>query len=330
MTILLYYARRRRAVLFVYLRSGRAGLNLRWAKPEWRLFKNILSVGLLSAFGTLQSNLTVVLVTGAVGVFGIDALAGYGTASRLDYIMIPLMFGLGTALVTMVGTNVGAGQVARARRIAWTGAIFAALVLEAIGIFVAFLPQAWIGIFTNRAGGAGDRRALSARGRPVLRLHRPCSVDLLRQPGTGTILLPILAGTLRLLIAAVLGWVAVTRFNVGLARALCLSGCVLGRLCGGECGCSPAPRMGPGRSLKFFLPRLLRRKIAVPNSKSARAVTDARRRRRFRPVQLCPLRVRRMSLAWRICNAFLRSLTPLPLHRRLRPTFLAARPGDRR
>jgi MATE family, multidrug efflux pump len=34
--------------------------------------------------------------------------------------------------------------------------------------------------------------------------------------GAGTILLPILAGTLRLLIAAVLGWVAVTRFNAGL------------------------------------------------------------------------------------------------------------------
>lgn len=214
-TILLYYLGAT-IVLFFYLRSGHAGLNLRWAKPEWRLFTNILSVGLLSAFGTLQSNLTVVLVTGAVGVFGIDALAGYGTASRLDYIMIPLMFGLGTALVTIVGTNVGAGQVARARRIAWTGAIFAALVLEAIGLFVAFLPQAWIGIFTNEP-------AVLATGALYLREVGPfygfIGLALLiyfASQGAGTILLPILAGTLRLLIAAVLGWVAVTRFNAGL------------------------------------------------------------------------------------------------------------------
>jgi Na+-driven multidrug efflux pump len=157
-----------------------------------------------------------VLVTGAVGVFGIDALAGYGTASRLDYIMIPLMFGLGTALVTIVGTNVGAGQVARARRIAWTGAIFAALVLEAIGLFVAFLPQAWIGIFTNEP-------AVLATGALYLREVGPfygfIGLALLiyfASQGAGTILLPILAGTLRLLIAAVLGWVAVTRFNAGL------------------------------------------------------------------------------------------------------------------
>ena len=34
--------------------------------------------------------------------------------------------------------------------------------------------------------------------------------------GAGTILWPFLAGTLRLLIAAVIGWIAVTRFNVSL------------------------------------------------------------------------------------------------------------------
>jgi Na+-driven multidrug efflux pump len=219
--ILVYYVGST-AVLFFYLRSNYAGLNLRWAKPEWRLFKDILRVGLLSAFGTIQSNLTVVLVTGAVGVFGIDALAGYGTASRLDYLMIPLMFGLGTALVTMVGTNVGAGQVVRARRIAWTGAIFAALVLEAIGLFVAVLPQAWMGLFTNDP-------AVLATGALYLRHVGPfygfVGLGMLiyfASQGAGTILWPFLAGTLRLLIAAVLGWIAVTRFNVGLSLLFAL------------------------------------------------------------------------------------------------------------
>ena len=64
----------------------------------------------------------VILVTGAVGLFGTAALAGYGTASRLDYVMIPILFGLCTATLTMVGVNIGAGETARARRIAWTSA----------------------------------------------------------------------------------------------------------------------------------------------------------------------------------------------------------------
>ena len=35
---------------------------------------------------------------------------------------IPIVFGIGAALTAAVGANIGAGQHARARRIAWTGA----------------------------------------------------------------------------------------------------------------------------------------------------------------------------------------------------------------
>ena len=95
----------------------------------------------------MLANATVVLCTGLVGMFGAAAIAGYGMASRLDYLLIPLLFALGTASVTMVGTNVGAGQVARARRIAWTAALLAAAVTETIGVLAALFPHVWIGIF---------------------------------------------------------------------------------------------------------------------------------------------------------------------------------------
>src|SRR6185312_1144454 len=93
--------------LMLYLRSPRSLLKLRIAPLRGRLFKDILGVGLLSAIGTVQVNLTVTFVTAAVGRFGAEAIAGYGIASRLDYLQIPLLFGLGTAVVTMVGINIG-------------------------------------------------------------------------------------------------------------------------------------------------------------------------------------------------------------------------------
>ena len=34
----------------------------------------------------------VILVTGIVGSFGTDVIAGYGIASRLDYVLIPMLF----------------------------------------------------------------------------------------------------------------------------------------------------------------------------------------------------------------------------------------------
>lgn len=102
--------------LAVALRSRRSPvrLSLRGVDLRWALFREILRVGLPGALNTVQSNLTVVVITGLVGGFGTIALAGYGIGARLEYLQIPLVFGLGSALVTMVGTNIGAGQRRRA------------------------------------------------------------------------------------------------------------------------------------------------------------------------------------------------------------------------
>ena len=203
-------------VLLRYLAAGRGGLVLRRRRLEWRLFRAILGVGLLSALGTLQASLTIVLVTGAVGLFGIDALAGYGAASRLDTVLIPLMFGLGTAVVTMVGVNVGAGQQARARRIALTGALLAAGVTEAVGLVAAFAPRLWMGVFTHDpavlvTGALYLRHAAPAYGAVGFGLLLYFAAQ-----GFGRVAVPVLGGFARLLIAAGLGWLAVAWFGAGL------------------------------------------------------------------------------------------------------------------
>lgn len=86
--VTLYYSLTAVVLLWITIK-GRAGLTLRWAPLEARLFRQILGVGLLSAVGTFQLNATVLIVTGVVGLFGTNTLAGYGTASRLDYVLIP-------------------------------------------------------------------------------------------------------------------------------------------------------------------------------------------------------------------------------------------------
>jgi Na+-driven multidrug efflux pump len=92
--------------------SGRrlVRLSLSDLRLRGRLVGEILRVGAPSLLSNVQANLTVVLLTGLVGPFGTTALAGYGMGARLEYLQIPLVFGLGSALVTMVGTNIGAGQ----------------------------------------------------------------------------------------------------------------------------------------------------------------------------------------------------------------------------
>lgn len=71
------------------------------------------------------TNVTVVVLMAVTGRLGADAQIGYALGARLEYVTIPLAFVFGTALVATVGTNCGAGQHARARRIAWTGGVVA-------------------------------------------------------------------------------------------------------------------------------------------------------------------------------------------------------------
>jgi putative MATE family efflux protein len=203
-------------VLVAYLASGRATLLLRIAPLEWRLFGLILGVGLLAAVGTLQTNITVVLLTGAAGSFGTAALAGYGIASRLDYLLIPLLFGIGAAVLTMVGTNVGAGKAARARHIAWVGAAAGFLLTGIIGAAAALFPHAWLRIFTHDPAVIAIGTLYLQIVAPFYAVYGAGFILYFASQGAGRVAWPFLAGTARLLVSAGLGWLAVIHYAAGL------------------------------------------------------------------------------------------------------------------
>jgi putative MATE family efflux protein len=206
------------AMLFLlrYMASGRSGLVLSVSALRGSLFADILKVGLPTAFIALLTNLTVILVTGAVGLFGTTALAGYGIASRLDYIMIPLLFGVGTAALTMVGVNIGAGESARARRIGWISGAMGFLLTGSIGLFVAAFPLLWLHLFSHDAD-------VVAEGVTYLRVVAPAYSLLgfgfvvgFAAQGAGRVLWLFIAISARILIAAGGGWIAVSYFGAGM------------------------------------------------------------------------------------------------------------------
>jgi Na+-driven multidrug efflux pump len=186
-------------------------LRLRAARLEWRLFRDILRVGLPSAVGTIVANLTVVLATGLVGTFGRDAIAGYGLASRLDYLLIPLLFALGTASVTMIGINIGAGRHARATRIAWTAAAVSAAVTLAIGLVAALFPEAWIHLFSHEEEVVRIGSAYLVRVAPLYAFTGLGMALYFASQGAGRMLWPFSAGVARLALVLTLGsyWIHV-------------------------------------------------------------------------------------------------------------------------
>jgi putative MATE family efflux protein len=138
-------------VLIGYLRSSRSLVTLafRGVSLRWSLFAEILQVGVPGLINVIITNLSVVLLTGIAGHLGREVAVGYAMGARLEYILIPLAFGFGTAIITMVGTNWGAKQYRRAREIAWTGAATVAIACATIGVIVALFPGLWIGLFSD-------------------------------------------------------------------------------------------------------------------------------------------------------------------------------------
>jgi putative MATE family efflux protein len=197
------------AVLAWYLWSGRSVVRPLLPRLRKLLFVDILRVGAIGSINTLQTSLVFALATALVGIAGgPNAIAGYGTGARLEYLLIPLVFGLGAPMVALVGTNIGAGQPARALRIGLTGGAIAFAVTEAIGLTAAIWPRAWLSLF-------GDDPHMLQAGETYLRIVGPTygffGLGLalyFASQGAGRLLWPLLGSAMRLILGIGGGWLA--------------------------------------------------------------------------------------------------------------------------
>jgi putative MATE family efflux protein len=229
--VLLYYAIGSAAFAF-YLRSGRSlvRLALTGIRLRWVLFADILRVGAVAALVTMATNLTIAIATALVGALGPAAIAGYGVGTRLEYLLVPLVFGLGGPLVAMVGTNIGAQQPERALRVAWIGAGIAAGLCETIGLGAAIAPRAWLSLFGTAPEmiDAGSRY-LQVVG-PAYGLFGFGMALYFASQGAGRLLWPLLANVTRLVIAGAGGYLALrlTGSLTGVFAALAVALCAFG------------------------------------------------------------------------------------------------------
>ena len=239
--LLLYYLAGTIA-LAAYLRSRHSLLrpSLAHLRLRWPLFRDILRIGLVGAISTVATNLAIGIATALAGQYGPGAIAGYGTASRLEYLLVPLVFGLGAPLVAMVGTCIGAGQRERALHVTWAGAAIAFVLTESIGVVAALFPRPWLQLF-------GNDPAMLEAGTQYLRVVGPVygffGVGLVlyfASQGAGRLLWPVLGNVARLAVAALGGWLTLrwggelTQVFVAQGAALVVYGLVIsGAIAGG-------------------------------------------------------------------------------------------------
>jgi putative MATE family efflux protein len=190
--------------LAYWLLTGRAGIRLRLSEFRFdaRVFIPLLKTALIASVSPASTVATVLVMTALVARLGPAALAGYGIGSRLEFLLVPVIFGIGAALITLVGVHFGAAKFRRGYRIAWTGSLAAAAICGLVGVTLAFVPQLWAHQFTE----VEEVREIC---RLYLRIAGPGYAFFglglclyFASQGAGHILWPVLGALLRLVIIA--------------------------------------------------------------------------------------------------------------------------------
>ena len=196
------------AVMSWYLFSGRARVvpKLWGLRIQGAMFFDILKVGAISCFSPLQSVLTISIFTHMLAGFGTEILAGYGIGARLEFLLTSVSFAIGIASVPMIGMAVGAGLIARARKIAWTAGSVAFVAVGAIATLVALFPDIWVNIFTSDASVRAASHQYLSTAAPMYAFIGLASSMYFSSQGAAKVVGPVLAQTARLIFIGIGGW----------------------------------------------------------------------------------------------------------------------------
>jgi len=117
-----------------------------------------------------------------------------------------IAFAVGIASVPMVGMAIGAGRVARARRIAWIAGLVSFVSVGLIATVIAIFPDLWVNIFTSDAGVRAASRQYLHTAAPMYAFIGLSISMYFSSQGAAKVLGPVLAQTARLLFVAGGGW----------------------------------------------------------------------------------------------------------------------------
>jgi len=217
---------------FYFILRASQPIRLQLSSFNWSATQAVLRQGLVASAQSTMTIAYAIIATALFGRFGVDWTAGYGLAVRLELIMVPIIFGIGSTLIAIVGAYVGAGQRDKAIRIAWLGVLINALVVGVIGIFMALQPSLWCDSLASEA-------TVAEHCRQALRVMAPTYAFLALGLGSyfasqalNTLLWPVTGAFIRLVIVATgLLWVnastSTTLVLYLVAAAVVAYGCIV-------------------------------------------------------------------------------------------------------
>jgi putative MATE family efflux protein len=114
-----------------------------------KIARDLIRIGIPSSFSNVVISLGWILVVSRVNTFGANASAVYGIGNRIDSTMFQLSAGIQYALATIVGQNIGAQQMQRAKNSVSYALKASFIVVMCLSMIVMIFPQQIFGIFSQ-------------------------------------------------------------------------------------------------------------------------------------------------------------------------------------
>ncbi len=126
-------------VLFYHLKKvGLFPSNLHLWKPDLSIMKEIVTQALPASFNMMTIAIGSFIITYFVSQYGTDAVAAYGTAIRIEQIVLLPTIGLNIAALSLTGQNNGSGNISRIKETFYLCLKYGAYV-TAIGMLFLFI-----------------------------------------------------------------------------------------------------------------------------------------------------------------------------------------------
>jgi putative MATE family efflux protein len=129
-----------------------AGAKARMAVPRLGPFREIARQGLPACVNMLTVGMGIFVITYFVSRFGKDAVAAYGTAMRVEQMVLVMTIGLSVATLTLTAQNHGAGLYPRIRDTIRTSLLYGALLTVTGSLLVFLLCEPLMSLFTEERG----------------------------------------------------------------------------------------------------------------------------------------------------------------------------------
>lgn len=129
--------------------DGSIRISKRLLKPNLKDSKTLLLIALPSSLGQATEAFGFTILTMFVLSFGESTVAAFGITNRINSLVLMPAMGIGNALATIVGQNLGADNIERSKQAVRTSALLSTGFLVTGGILILLSADSIIGLFTK-------------------------------------------------------------------------------------------------------------------------------------------------------------------------------------